>query len=180
MEPAARRRADRLPRELDVVLVAPGQRRDDGAADLARDLQHAPVVTLGRRREAGLHDVHAERVELPGESKLLLGRETVAGSLLAVAQGRVEDQNVGECHTVSSSSKRVKRKAPRSFRSAAPVHSVETVLLSHVARVGTPRSPCSPRMVSRRLRTTMTSARLKSMGSGSLGAAFGNTGGRAR
>ena len=60
---------------------------------------HAPEVALGRGGEAGLHDVHAERVELPGESELLLGRETVAGRLLAVAQGGVEDQDVGDRHT---------------------------------------------------------------------------------
>ena len=46
----------------------------------------------------------------------------------------------------------------------APGQFIETLLLSHVARVGTPRTPCSPiRTVSNRLRRTMTSARLRSM-----------------
>ena len=95
VDPPARRGAERLAGELDVALVAARQRGDDRPADLGRDLRDAAVVALGRRREARLHDVHAERVELPGESELLLGGETVAGSLLAVAQGRVEDQDVG-------------------------------------------------------------------------------------
>ena len=97
------RGAERLAGQLDVALVAARERGDDRPADLGGDLAHAPVVAVGRGREAGLHDVHPERVELPGESELLLGRETVAGSLLAVAQGRVEDQDVGGCHTVAVS-----------------------------------------------------------------------------
>ena len=121
---------DRLAGELDVALVAAGQGGDDRPAHLGGDLQHAAVVALRGRREPGLHDVHAERVELPGESELLLGGETVAGSLLAIAQGRVEDQDVGDCHTGTARRKRVKRKAPRTFGSAAPVHSVESSTVS--------------------------------------------------
>ena len=93
----------RLAGELDVALVAAGQRGDHRAPDLGRDLQDAAVVALGRRRKPGFHDVHAERVELPGESELLLGGETVAGSLLAIAQGGVEDEDVVDRHTVAGS-----------------------------------------------------------------------------
>ena len=99
VDPAPRRGPQRLAGELDVALVAPRQRGDDRPADLVGDLLDAPEVAVGRGGEARLHDVHPERVELPGESQLLLGRETVAGSLLAVAQGRVEDQDVGDRHT---------------------------------------------------------------------------------
>ena len=113
MDPAARRGAQRLAGQLDVALVAARQRGDDRPADLGGDLADAPEVAVGGGREARLHDVHAERVELPGESQLLLGRETVAGSLLAVAQGRVEDQDVGGYHTVAELSMRVKTKKRR-------------------------------------------------------------------
>ena len=85
----------RLAGQVDVPLVAARQRGDDRAPHLGGDLAHAPVVALGRGREAGLDDVHAERVELPGEPELLLGREAVAGRLLAIAQRGVEDQDVG-------------------------------------------------------------------------------------
>ena len=163
VHPAPGRRAQRLAGELDVALVAAGQRGDDRPAHLGGDLPHPAVIALRCRREPGLDDVHAEGVELPGESELLLGGKPVAGSLLAIAQGRVEDQDVGDCHTGTARRIRVKRKAPRTFRSAAPV--IRGDLLSHVARVGTPRAPRSPiRTASRTLRTR-TSTRLSGIGS---------------
>jgi hypothetical protein len=82
--------------------VAPRQGRDHGPAHFGGDLPHAAVVALGGRGEPRLDDVHAERVELPGESELLLGGETVAGGLLAVAQGGVEDEDVRGCHDALS------------------------------------------------------------------------------
>ncbi len=98
VEAAALSGPDRLAGQLDVPIVTPRQRGDDGAPHLGRDLAHAPVVALGCGRKARLDDVHAERVELAGQSKLLLGRETVAGSLLAIAQGGIEDQDFAGGH----------------------------------------------------------------------------------
>src|SRR5262249_9056366 len=46
-----------------------------------------------RRREPSLDDVHAQLVELPREHELLARRHSVAGRLLAVPQGGVEDSN---------------------------------------------------------------------------------------
>jgi hypothetical protein len=102
VHPSPRRRPDRLAREIDVPVVAPRQGRDHGPAHFGGDLPHAAVVALGGRGEPRLDDVHAERVELPGESELLLGGETVAGGLLAVAQGGVEDEDVRGCHDALS------------------------------------------------------------------------------
>ena len=50
---------------------------------------------VGRRgdREAGLDDVHAERVERPRQRQLRRHVHREAGRLLAVAQGRVEDDD---------------------------------------------------------------------------------------
>ena len=93
-----RRGPDGLAGELDVALAAAGQRRHRRAFELGGDLAHASVVAFRRRREAGFHDVDAERIELPGESKLFLGGETVPGGLLAVAQGGVEDEDVSGRH----------------------------------------------------------------------------------
>ena len=45
------------------------------------------------------------------EAELLLGGEAVDGGLLAVAQGGVEDQDVGDRHTGTARRKRVKRKS---------------------------------------------------------------------
>ena len=92
------RAVHRLARQVDVPLGAAGQRRDHRPPDLRGDLPHAAVVALGRGREAGLDDVHAERVELARESELLLGGEAVAGSLLAVAERGVEDEDVAGGH----------------------------------------------------------------------------------
>ena len=56
-------------------------------------LLHPFGVVQRRDGEAGFDQVHAERVELPGELHLLAGAQRKAGRLLAVAQGRVEDRH---------------------------------------------------------------------------------------
>ncbi len=98
VEPGALRGADRLTGQIDVAVVAARQRGDDRASHLGRDLAHAPVVALGRGRKAGLEDIHPQGVELPGKSQLLLGGEAVAGGLFAIAQGGIEDEDVGGSH----------------------------------------------------------------------------------
>ena len=124
MEPAPLGPAQRLAGQVDVPLGAARQRGDDRPPHLGGDLAHAAVVALRRGREAGFDDVHAERVELAGEAELLLGGEAVAGGLLAVAQRGVEDQDVAGCPYVAFGSvEGERRKAPRTFGSAAPVHS---------------------------------------------------------
>jgi hypothetical protein len=98
VDPAVLRGAQRLAGQIDVALGAPRQCGDHRPPDLGRDLAHAAVVPLRRGGEARLDDVHAERVELPGESDLFLGGQAVAGCLLAVAERGVEDEDVGGAH----------------------------------------------------------------------------------
>ncbi len=98
VEPAPLGPGQRLAGEVDVPLGASRQRRDDRPPHLGGDLPHAAIVPLRRGREAGLDDVHAERVELPGESDLFLGGQAVAGGLLAVAERGVEDEDVAGAH----------------------------------------------------------------------------------
>src|SRR6185437_17132118 len=93
VESATGRLTQRLPREIDVPLVAAGEGSDDRPAHLGSDVPHTAVIPLRGSRKAGFDHVHAKRVELPGEPKFLLRRETVAGSLFAVAQRGIEDQD---------------------------------------------------------------------------------------
>ena len=68
----------------------------DGRLHLAGDVADGLEVVLGGDREAGLDDVDAELVERSGEAELLLVAEREAGGLLAVAEGRVEDDDAGD------------------------------------------------------------------------------------
>ena len=79
---------------VDVARRAARQRRDDGPSNLGRDAPHRLGVVLGGDREAGLDDVDAQRVELPGQPQLLVDAHREAGRLLAVAEGGVEDDDV--------------------------------------------------------------------------------------
>ena len=90
---AARRRLERLAGAFDVLGAAARERRDDRAADARGDLPHGLGVVRRRDREPGLDDVHAERVELPGQLELLAGPQREAGRLLAVAKRGVEDRH---------------------------------------------------------------------------------------
>ena len=65
---------------------------------------------IGGDREAGLDDVDAHRVEQLGDRQLLVEGHGGAGTLLAVAQGGVEDHDPvagggagGRCHGVTLS-----------------------------------------------------------------------------
>ena len=64
-----------------------------GPFDLPRDRLHGLEVAGRGDREAGLDHVHAEPRELVGDLELLLLVQRDARRLLAVAQGRVEDQD---------------------------------------------------------------------------------------
>jgi hypothetical protein len=86
---------DRLPGAVDVAVVAAGQAADGRAGDLGGDGAHGVEVPLGGDREAGLDDVHPQRVELAGKQQLLRHAERKPWRLLTVAQRRVEDGDVG-------------------------------------------------------------------------------------
>src|SRR5262249_35763206 len=80
---------------IDVVLVGAGQAADDravGRADLPRYGVHRFPVARRRRRETSLDDIDTQTRQLRRHVQLLTLGHRAAGSLLAVAQGSVEDQ----------------------------------------------------------------------------------------
>lgn len=103
MNPRPLRELHRLPRRINVRLVASGEAADDrhvpilrdGVPDLAGDGPDGLEVVEGGGGESGLDDVDAEAGELAGDVELLLGGHGGAGRLLAVAEGGVEDADVG-------------------------------------------------------------------------------------
>ncbi len=86
------RSPDRLDRALRIAVAAARQGGDgDAAAGLAGDPLHGLEVARRRGRKAGLDDVDPEARELASDLELLGRSQAGARSLLAVAQGRVED-----------------------------------------------------------------------------------------
>ena len=77
---------------VDVGGAAAREPGNDRAVDERGNHAHRFGIRLGRDREPGLDDVDAERRELPGQLQLLVDPHREARSLLAVAQGRVEDR----------------------------------------------------------------------------------------
>src|SRR5207253_9746111 len=63
------------------------------APDLAGDPLHRLEVAGGGEGKAGLEHVDAQTGELPGDRDLLIRRQRCARRLLAVTQGRIEDEN---------------------------------------------------------------------------------------
>ena len=74
--------------------MAARQAGDHRTPDLGGDAAHRLGVGRRGNREAGLDDVHAERVELTRQLQLLRRAQREAGRLLAVAQRGVEDSNL--------------------------------------------------------------------------------------
>ena len=89
-----RRRLDRPRGRLEVGAMAARQAGDHRPPDLGGNLAHGFGVGRRRDREAGLDDVHAERIELTRQLQLLGRAQRKPGRLLAVAQRRVEDPDV--------------------------------------------------------------------------------------
>jgi len=85
------RRFDRLARPADVVFVGARQRTDGRLLDGVGNRLDGIEIAGRRRRESGLDDVHPHLLELPGDADLFLPGHRGAGTLLAIAQGGVED-----------------------------------------------------------------------------------------
>ena len=86
-------RLDRLGAAVDVLELRARQPADHRILGAAGDLLHAVEIALAGDREAGLDDVDAHLVEQLGDLELLVEGHGGAGALLAVAQGRVEDDD---------------------------------------------------------------------------------------
>ena len=94
VHPRSRGRPQRLPGEIDVAVVAPRQRRHRGPSHGFGHAADGLLIALGRAREPGFDDVHAQGVELEGEAQLRLRRHGIAWRLLAIPQRGVEDADV--------------------------------------------------------------------------------------
>lgn len=67
----------------------------DGVADLLSDDFDGHEVVLRGRGKARLNDVDAQLSQLPSDAKLLLRGHSGAGRLLSVAEGGIQDADVG-------------------------------------------------------------------------------------
>jgi hypothetical protein len=95
--PARPGRLDRLTAAVHVVLVGSRKSAHRAVLDGAGDRVHRLPVAVGRGRKPRLDDIDLEPLELPGNPHLLIAGHRSAGTLLAVAQGRVENDQV-VCH----------------------------------------------------------------------------------
>ena len=86
-------RLDGLGAAVDVLERGAREAADHGILRALGDLVHGGEVAFRGDREAGLDDVDAHGVEELGDLELLLMRHGRAGTLLAVAQGGVEDDD---------------------------------------------------------------------------------------
>ena len=89
--------AHRLPRPIDVVVAAAGQAADDRASDVAGDLADGLEIARRGDGKAGLDHVHAQLDQRLGDLHFLGQVHAGAGRLLAVAERRVEDDDVSGC-----------------------------------------------------------------------------------
>ena len=79
---------------LDVGLGGAGQAADDRTSHGLRNGLHRFEVAVARDREARFDDVDAESLELARQGQLLVQVHAAARRLLAVTQGRVEDEDL--------------------------------------------------------------------------------------
>ena len=84
---------DGLAGAVDVELARPRQPAHHRPLEPLGDLRHGLEIALRGDREARLDDVDAHLVEEVGDLQLLLEGHGGAGALLAVAQGRIEDED---------------------------------------------------------------------------------------
>ena len=93
VDAAALRMAHGFARAVDVFRIGAREAGDHGVLGAPRDLRDGLEIAHGGGGEAGLDDVDAHFVEDFGNLHLLFKIHGRAGTLLAVAQRRVENQN---------------------------------------------------------------------------------------
>ena len=131
-------RLDRLGATVDVLHAGAREAADHGVLGTLGDFVHGGEIAFRGDREAGLDDVDAHGVEQLGDLELLFVRHGGAGALLAVAQGRVEDDDAvlvglgGGGH------------GNNSFSSNAPLGALFGVLIPKVPRVPRRETPSRP------------------------------------
>ena len=93
MDALALGRLDRFGAAVDVLRRGAGQAADHGVLGTLGDLVDGRPVAFRGNRETGFDDVDAHRVEEFGDFDLLLVGHGGAGTLLAVAQRGVKDDD---------------------------------------------------------------------------------------
>ena len=93
MDALALGRLDRLGAAVDVLEGGAGEPADHRVLGAGGDLVDGGEIAFRGDREAGLDDVDAHVVEQLGDLELLVVGHGGAGTLLAVAQGGVEDDD---------------------------------------------------------------------------------------
>ena len=78
---------------LDILRDAAGQTADDGPLHLGGDRVDSLKVPVADHGEPRLEDIHFESGELAGYLQLLTQVHGGTGTLFAVAQGRVKDED---------------------------------------------------------------------------------------
>ena len=80
---------------LDILTLGSGKRCDPWSAQLAGDRPDRLEIAVRSDGKSRFQDVHAERCQLVRHAQLLARIHRASGALLAIAQRRVEDQNIG-------------------------------------------------------------------------------------
>src|ERR1017187_1115609 len=91
-----------LPGAVHVARTSPCQAGDDGTPHRGGNALHGFEVAVGSDRESGLDHIHAEAVELLGQSQLFLYIHAAARRLLAVTKRGVEDGDARPIHRFQS------------------------------------------------------------------------------
>src|SRR5262245_57486982 len=82
-----------LPASIDIQFAGTGQAGYGHGANLLGYSLYRFEVAVGRDREPGFDDVHAQSLELARQQEFFLYVHAGAGRLLAISQGSVEDVN---------------------------------------------------------------------------------------
>ena len=94
VQPGSRRPFDRLIGRVDIGAGAPCKAGDDHVLALARNGLDGGEIPLRGSGKAGLEHVYVQALEPPRHLQLFGQRHAAAGSLLAVPQRGIEDQDL--------------------------------------------------------------------------------------
>src|SRR3974390_2996109 len=86
-------RLDCFSAAIDILESGACEPADDGILRALGDLVDSREIAFGSNRKTGLDDVDPHRIKQLGDLELLLVGHCRAGTLFAVAQGRVEDDD---------------------------------------------------------------------------------------
>ena len=103
VDPRSRRSLQGLPRAVNVAGAGARQSGDNRMPHFSGNKLHRFKVTIGGDREPGLDHVHAQPVELLGQTQFFLHIHAATRRLLAVPQRGVKDNDARQIHEFRSS-----------------------------------------------------------------------------